>query len=619
MAREPSRLSLLLALVLAGSGCPAERLPPGPPAQRATDAGTVAPTEDELNRPGTLTVSPDPVVISASGSEQRVALRAVSSSLGDLTERVQWTLSDPALGDIGAASLRVPANPARGGLTTLTARFGAQSGSATVRVKLSAPAVVDPTAPTDAATRFGGAGRGLRIKVVYPFEQAMLPRNLSQLLLAWEGSADAEVYRVTIDGDTYAQALYLGPALCPQARCQYALPPADQVRFLTSVAGGETQISVQAAGKDGLLGGSEPVHLSVSPEDLRGALYYWSTSSQGLYRVSVDGRVPQVFATNVGCVGCHAVSPDGGRVATVIGGADGNVGVFRGDTAAPVFSPSGALKASFTAFSPQGDLLLRLYQGKLTIHRSDSGAALGEMPETVQVNHPEWSPDGKSVVYVRYPADGRQNGDVFSNNIGDVAVRPVTRSGDSLTFGEARTVAPSLTGKAYNFYPSFTPDSRWLVYNQGQVPCGGSGEGGLNLCGVYDARNTSLWLVNTDGTQAPLALARATHQAMQSTNWPRVAPFQQAGGKIIFVAFSARFDYAYTTSNRPQLWMAAVDLSRAQGGQDPSFAPFWLPAQRANESNHLATWTRNVACSNDQGCPEGFLCLGGVCLSKARQ
>lgn len=623
LAPQISRLGRLapLAFVLALCACAAERLPPGPAADVSPDAGVPAAPGDDLIRAGALTITPDPITVTASGVDQRVPLKAVSSTLGDISPRVAFSLSDPILADIGAGVLRVPANPSRGGTATLSARFGVQSGSATVRVKVNPTAYVDPSAPTDAAARFGGAGgQGAPPKLVYPLDQAMLPRNLPQLLLAWQGTTGAEVYRLRLDGPTYAQDLYISTSVCTQDRCQFVLPDDLRVRLLGSVADGSITLRVESGAKaQGLLGSSPPITIYVSPEDVRGVLYYWSTSAQSLYRVGVESRTPQLFDTRVGCVGCHVASLDGARIGLAISGASGSMGVFRSDTAQLFFAPSDKLKANLMTFSPEGDIILRLLGGKLELHRSDTGESLGLVPEDGPVNFPEWSPDGKSLVYARYPADGLLDEDLFSRNVGDLTVRPVQRSGNNVNFGAARVIVPAEAGKSYNFYPSWAPDSQHLVFNRGIAPCGGAREGGSGVCGVYDAHNTSLWLARADQSLPPVYLERATYKTGMSTNWPRVAPFQQRGGSLIFITFSARFDYAYTTQNRPQLWMAAVDLSRYQQGGDPSYAPFWIPAQRSSDSNHLATWTRSLPCVNDQGCPDGYLCLAGKCLNKGRQ
>jgi hypothetical protein len=52
----------------------------------------------------------------------------------------------------------------------------------------------------------------------------------------------------------------------------------------------------------------------------------------------------------------------------------------------------------------------------------------------------------------------------------------------------------------------------------------------------------------------------------------------------------------------PQLWLAAIDLSKLGAGGDPSYAPAWLPLQDVNDSNHLGFWTQKIGCTSDQQC-----------------
>jgi len=42
-----------------------------------------------------------------------------------------------------------------------------------------------------------------------------------------------------------------------------------------------------------------------------------------------------------------------------------------------------------------------------------------------------------------------------------------------------------------------------------------------------------------------------------------------------------------------QLWVAAIDLSKASSG-DPSYPAFRLPAQDLTENNHRPFWTVDV-------------------------
>ena len=50
-----------------------------------------------------------------------------------------------------------------------------------------------------------------------------------------------------------------------------------------------------------------------------------------------------------------------------------------------------------------------------------------------------------------------------------------------------------------------------------------------------------------------------------------------------------------TTCQQPQLWMAAVNLTRlAATGADTSFTAFWLPYQDDTTHNHTAEWAQAI-------------------------
>jgi hypothetical protein len=71
---------------------------------------------------------------------------------------------------------------------------------------------------------------------------------------------------------------------------------------------------------------------------------------------------------------------------------------------------------------------------------------------------------------------------------------------------------------------------------------------------------------------------------------------------------------------QPQLWMAAIDVTKAvAGGSDPSRVGFWLPFQDINTHNHTPQWTQAAASSPppDAGVPtpDSGSCIpaGGNC------
>jgi hypothetical protein len=44
----------------------------------------------------------------------------------------------------------------------------------------------------------------------------------------------------------------------------------------------------------------------------------------------------------------------------------------------------------------------------------------------------------------------------------------------------------------------------------------------------------------------------------------------------------------------PQLWIVAIDPNLIGTGEDPSFAPIWLPYQDQGGGNHIGQWSVRV-------------------------
>jgi hypothetical protein len=186
-------------------------------------------------------------------------------------------------------------------------------------------------------------------------------------------------------------------------------------------------------------------------------------------------------------------------------------------------------------------------------------------------------------------------------------------SGDS--FGPAEIVVPD--GADFSFYPSWSPDGKWLVF--------ASAPGGQALIS-YNQKQARLRLVARSGGPV-YELARATQGVGNTSTLPKVAPFSQAGGSLLFVTFNSKIDYGFLLQNSlaptepartPQLWLAAIDLGKLATDPDPSFAPVWLPFQDTKQNNHLGFWTQGVGCQLDAGgaslgCDQGQLCQQGMC------
>lgn len=565
------------------------------------------------NKPGMIVVSPNPIALVADGSEQRIKVTAFSTSYGDITKKATWSLSDPSIGSVQNGELVVRGLLDRGGKSLLYANYGIQTGTATINIKLIAPDVVDTSAPPNAKDYFGGGSGGSKPSWIYPIDKTLLPRNLVEVNLQWQGVSGAQVYRVSIDSPTYARSFYVGPGACPGNQCRFMPSDADWTALARSSAGTDTTFTVSASPGMGQPVGSTDLGVGFSPEDVKGGLYYWSTTITGLYRVPLGAKSATVFinrGNEFGCAGCHSVSRDGKKVALEFGSANGTGGgvVDGTDGTKYIIRPPSAQQWNLQSFSPKGDMLIVNWQQRARIIDANTGVKLFDVPE--KMAQPEWSPDGLSIVYVRYPADG--SGDEWmASNTGDIMIIPFNGG----AFGAPQLILESQPNKEYHFYPSWTPDSKWIIFNTGKAPCGGFGGSG---CNTYDPANTVLRLIKAAPGNKPIELVRAGYRMGSSTNWPRVAPFVQ-NGKLIFFTFSAKFPYGFIkTGTNPQIWMAGVDLDVATNkpDEDPSFAPFWLPFQKVNESNHLGTWTTDVVCMDNSQCPSEFQCMMGSCVPR---
>ena len=155
------------------------------------------------------------------------------------------------------------------------------------------------------------------------------------------------------------------------------------------------------------------------------------------------------------------------------------------------------------------------------------------------------------------------------------------------------------------------------------------------------------------GGGTPIDLANINGTGPLENSWPRFAPTVQKykGDTIAWVTFASTRDYGDVVRNtdmvdgmpqhlcyppespentsmnknviedpsclQPQLWMAAINLSKASSGADPSLPAFWLPFQDSKSHNHIAQWVvQLVGPPHDgrhgHGCvPDGTACTVG--------
>ena len=594
-----------------------------------------------------LTITPASATLYVEGGPGKQTFTARDKAGNDVTAAATWNVSPASVATVDKGVVTTAWPLASGSAATVTATYNNVLASATVDIVLRPPPVVDPSAPPDAPSSFGGAAStdsAQRPALIYPFDGAMLARNILQMNLQWTGSSQAALHRVHIVGATIDAMYYVGKTVCTGGtQCRYKLADKDWQSIARSAAGKPVQITVQStAGTGQPVATSATVSVLFSPEDVKGGLYYFSTSARGIKRLPFGASAATDFIKNgntTGCVGCHAVSRDGKKLAATFGGSDGYAGITDGANGQSYILPPDTTQTkyawNFATFSPDGKQLITNWAGKLSLRDATTGALVKEIPQgfynAKQAVMPEWSPDGEKIVFVGVPTEGFigkdiatssavKAGDWILGNAGSIMVMPYNGG----SFGMAQPIVPSVAQKEYNFYPSISPDSQWIVFATGRYPGNSptAAQNGVNTtgkCMSYDQDTARLRLVRITGGPV-IELTAATHVMDRTSSWPKFTPFVQNNGQLVFFTFSSKFSYGFIVPerSRPQIWMAGIDLARAAADPtaDPSYPPFWLPFQDPTQNNHLTIWTSDVACASTSDCPSDFTCDKGVCVPK---
>src|SRR5262249_14958127 len=170
--------------------------------------------------------------------------------------------------------------------------------------------------------------------------------------------------------------------------------------------------------------------------------------------------------TNGHCVGCHALSHDGSKMALTYDGlgcddaaqcgTSGSGAVLDVATRASAVPPQ-TYKWNFATFTPDGKRVLTVYQGQLSLRDATSGDLNVTVPNAGVATQPDFSPKGDQFVYVQQP------GTMFDWSFTSGNLYTVSYDPSSLSFGEPH---PLVTGGGNNYYPSYSPDGQWILFNR---------------------------------------------------------------------------------------------------------------------------------------------------------
>ena len=510
----------------------------------------------------------------------------------DVTSTVSFAVSSAGYGTWTGPTLTV--SGAAGGVTRVIATDGVAQGETGLTIYLKgtrSDGVVPPNAAGlfDAATETAGRAP----TIAYPSPNILVPPNLGEFDVHWQGGSN-NLFQISL------QNAYVDLRIIKAASGAAFTTFTPNEWF--ALASSDAQLTLTVAGLDinspATKGTSAPQHVDVTNEIVQGGMYYWTTSpTQGVYRydMSTPNTPPASYygpgQQPTGCLGCHALSRDGTKLALTLDSGDGRGTVVNvADQSVLVPFASNAQYWNFATFNPDASKLVTLWHGAMVLRNTAGGAVISSIPNTpgTSATHPELSPDGSHLAHVE------TTNLIYDFQVGNGGI--VTRTFDNATnaFGPIQMLVPNVAGQS-SYYPSYSPDGEWIVFTR-------------TVGNSYNDASAESWVVKADGTQPPIKLALADQASNLTNSWARWAPFRQTfgttGEPVFYLTFSTTRPFGVRSAGGTQIWMTPFFPARAAAGQDPSGPAFRMPFQLLGTANHIAQWTQAIVIGkNADGTP----------------
>jgi hypothetical protein len=584
-----------------------------------------------------ITPSSATLMVTQSGPAQKQQYKVtgtVNGFLQDVTGQVAYSVSPAGIVTINAAGLATTIG-ASGGVVTVTASANSLTATAILKVSYSfvgADPGMTATVPTNAPTLFttttNTASRAPQL--IYPNDGVLFPPNVSGI----------EIHFMPGTGNTLFEVDFIGPlsSIKSYIRCTtpagingciYLPDPGLWSSVARSNAGqGQVQLFVRGTDDTGTsVGNSQTFHLQFSQDDVKGALYYWTTSGKtAIMRWDFGGStttaVQYLTPTNTDgktCVGCHALAPDGTKLVASAGGQnDGRLLLWNVSTNLPQQPFPLTQKSQFESWNSDGTQFVGMYGDANPNHKGPVNLTVfdgtsGIVAQTVDLgglraDHPDWSKSTDGPATIAFTS--------VDATAGTTDQRPSTGGIDYIqmnggAWGKPQVLVPSQLG-FNNYYPAISPDGNLVVYDHSSCTNGtpALGQAPDKSCDADTDATATIYLTALSGSVTPVPLTNANAPGVadgSNTNltdsFPKWAPFIETldeTHKVLWLTFSSTRQYGLRSPPAPAdtdettkgtlIWMVGMVLG--PGGSDPSFTAFSLPFQDITTSNHIAQWAK---------------------------
>jgi TolB protein len=575
-------------------------------------------------------------------------------------ESLQFDRPDLASAKNGSPVV-LTATGAVAGKGTLHAVYGGREATAELDVQL-VEKHVEGAIPDDVlqALDAGGAQDPKLSALLYPYDKTVFALGLQSPAFMWTAvDAVTDVYRLHVEQSGYEYDLYS----FAEAPGRLTIPQDTWDRVTSSNTGDAMAVTLyryDATAKAAY--SSAKVNLTIAPESLRGAIYYWTTSAQNVGQGNITriypgvGSMPETVVKGK-CVGCHSVSADGTTLVVDVedkvtapsvapyegygktrawasyelpAASTGTQTKMYG--ADPALTPDGKYVVFGNASNPvqPGSKLISLAETKTAKVIATSGLddVVLSQPSGLSLMMPSFSLDGKKLVAVE------GSGNLFENVI-PVATRIVSLDFDASvpkfdpTLHEVVNINQFAAGNQAFGYPAFTPDNQFVAYHTGKYSTGCNPDG----CDDTTPDSGEIWISPAGGGMPIRLTALNDPPAVKDHNAgrePMFCPVKRGGYSWMIFTSMRDWGNALTGANtnaKRRLWVAAIDGDIQSS--DPSHPAFYLEGQ-ADTANMRAFWAlaqciqtpppgeTGTMCKNNFECCSGF-CVEGVCVDKTTE
>jgi hypothetical protein len=569
------------------------------------------------------------------------AYASVQGQDTEITDTASWTSDNALLASVDATGAATTGTHF-GGETSIRVTWQGATTAARLRVRFVLATALPPpdgtpALPVSPANVFGGPADAARApELVYPNDGVLLPPNLFEIEVHFRtGPAANTLFEIGFaneltDVRAFTRCAPVGNVIDPG--CLY-VPTRDVWTGLAETNRGASPLTLTVRATDDTgtaVGRSQAQTLRFAPADVRGALYYWTTSQGSAVMRWNFGDASRRDAERflgpeatgdpaVFCVGCHALSRDGAKMVlstsltnAVTGGViDGSVLLYDVARRAPAAPFPLAQLSTFESWSPDSTAFVGVFgdggEKDLLLFDGVTGARTGVIPlGGLQADHPDWSLDGNRIAFtevgVAHIDQAPERGGISYVERGATGV-----------WSAPQRLAPGVDGKN-RYYPAIAPDGTFVVYDESTCPPGKTYD---RVCNGDTDPSARLWAARfLPGSGAPIELAAANRSGVADrgatdlgTSYPKWNPFSfhvSQQSQILWLTFSSLRRYGLRPSPPPAssheglpngtlIWMVAIDAARIGGGMDPSAPAFCLPFQDIGTSNHIAQWTGGFA------------------------